>query len=386
MRNVAVVGIGQTKFGELWERSLKSLMTEAIHAAISDAGMGTEDVQSLYVGNMSAGRFSGQEHIGALAADYAGLNPIPAVRCEGACASGALAFASAYLAVASGKYDIAVACGAEKMTDLSPAEVTTALMGAGEQEWESSAGLTFAGLYALIARAHMDRFGTTSEQLATVAVINHENAVNNKYAQFPFRITLETVLNSAMVADPLRLFDCSPITDGSAAVVLVSENIAKKHDKPTWVLASEIGTDTIALHGRASLVEMNSVKNAAKLAYLNSALTPEKIDVAEVHDCFSINEILGLEDLGFCKKGSGGKFVEDGEVRIGGAIPTNTMGGLKAYGHPVGATGIRQIVDITRQLRGESYNQVKGALTGLALNVGGSGATATVHILGNEVK
>ncbi len=386
MRNVAVAGVGQTKFGELWDRSLKSIMAESILAAINDSKIGADDVQALYVGNMAAGRFSGQEHLGALAADYAGLAPIPAIRCEGACASGALAFSSAYLAVASGKYDVAVACGAEKMTDLSPAETTTALMGAGEQEWESSAGLTFAGLYALIARAHMSKFGTTSEQLAMVAVTNHENSVGNKYAQFPFKITLEAALNSTMVADPLRLFDCSPITDGSASVVLVSENLAKKLNSPVWILASEIGTDTVALHDRASLVEMNSVKSAVKKAYGNSGLTPEKIDVMEVHDCFSINEVIGIEDLGFCKKGKGGKFVADGEIKVGGSAPTNTMGGLKANGHPVGATGIRQIMDVTRQLRRESYNQVKGAKTGLALNVGGSGATAAIHILGMEVK
>ncbi len=386
MRDVAVIGVGQTKFGEHWDKSLRNLVVEAGNACLADCGMARKDVQSMYVGNMSAGRFAGQEHIGALAADQLGFNPIPSVRCEAACASGAMAFNLAYLAVASGKYDIAMAAGVEKMTDIMQQDATTSLAAASDQEWEAGIGLTFAGLYALMARLHMHKFGTTQEQMAMVSVINHENAVGNPYAQFPFKITMEDVLNSPMIAEPLHLLDCSPITDGAAAVVLASDNIARKHETPVWVLASESASDTIALHDRQSLYELSAARHAAKLAYENAGRNHSDIDVAEVHDCFSINEILCIEALGFCDAGGGGKFIENGGVRKNGAIPTNTTGGLKAIGHPVGATGIRQIADIARQLRGSCCNQVKNARTGLALNVGGSGATASVNIFGSEQK
>jgi acetyl-CoA C-acetyltransferase len=386
MERVAVVGVGYTKFDEHWDRSLRDLSTEAGALAIDDAKLDGGDVQALYVGNMSGGRFIGQEHLAALAADQAGLNPIPATRCEGACASGALAFRKAMMSIMSGHHDIVIAAGAEKMTDIKGTDAIAALMGAGDQEWESSIGLTFTGLYALLARRHMKEFGTTREQLAMVSVNNHRNAALNPKAQFPFEITIEDVINSPLIADPLRLLDCSPITDGAAAVVLVSERIAKKFENPVWIAGSGQASDKLALHDRASLTEMLATKSAAKQAYEQSGLTPGKIDIVEVHDCFSINEILAIEDLGFCKKGEGGKFVESGAIARDGEKPINTTGGLKGIGHPVGATGIRQIVDIVKQLRGE-YGplQVKGASTGLALNIGGSGATAVTTILRREL-
>ncbi len=383
VRNVAVVGVGQTKFGELWEKSLRNLVVEAGNACLSDCGMERKDVQSMYVGNMSAGRFAGQEHVGALAADQLGFNPIPSVRCEAACASGAMAFNQAYMAVASGKYDVVMAAGVEKMSDIRQQDVATSLAAASDQEWEAEIGLTFAGLYALMARLHMHKYGTTREQLAMVSVINHENSVGNPYAQFPFKITIEDVLNSVMVADPLRVLDCSPITDGAAAVLLVSESVAKKCKNPVWVLASETASDTLALHDRRSLCELDAAKHAAKKAYAKTGLKPGDIGVAEVHDCFSINEVLCIEALGFCEVGKGGEFIENGEIRRGGSIPVNTTGGLKAIGHPVGATGIRQIIDITHQLRGSCFNKIK-VDNGLALNVGGSGATASINVLGVE--
>lgn len=385
MRNVAVVGIGQTKFSEHWDKSLRNLIVEAGNACLADSGIARKDVQSIYIGNMSAGRFAGQEHIGALAADQLSLNPIPSVRCEAACASGAMAFNQACLAVASGKYDIVMAAGAEKMTDLRQQDAITSLAAASDQEWEAEMGFTFAGLYALMARLYMHKFHASSEQLAMVSVINHENAVGNPYAQFPFKITVEDVMKSPMIADPLHLLDCSPITDGAAAVLLVSENIAKKHETPVWVLASESATDTVALHDRRSICELDAARHAAKLAYGTAGLKTKDIGVLEVHDCFSINEVLCIEALGFCETGDGAKFIENGEVRKNGTIPTNTTGGLKAGGHPAGATGIRQVIDVTRQLRGTCYNQVRGVGVGLALNVGGSGATAAVNILGNEI-
>jgi acetyl-CoA C-acetyltransferase len=384
MTRVAIVGIGQTKFEEHWERSLRDLSTEAGAAALKDAKLDGSQVQALYVGNMSAGRFVGQEHMGALAADAAGLNPIPATRCEAACASGALAFASAYNAIKSGKYDIVVAAGAEKMTDLKGTDAIATLMGAGDQEWESAIGLTFTGLYALIARAHMNKYGTTREQMAMVSVNNHKNGVHNPFAQFRKEITVGDVLESSMIADPLTLLDCSPITDGAAAVVMVSEKLAKNFAKPVWILGIGQASDTLALHDRADMTEMKATKAAAAEAYRESGLGPQDMHLAEVHDCFSINEIIAIEDLGFCKKGEGGKFVEQGGIAVGGKIPVNTTGGLKSIGHPVGATGIRQIADITRQLRGDVPEQikVKNAKRGIALNIGGSGATAVVSILG----
>ncbi len=386
MTRVAIVGVGQTKFDEHWERSLRDLSTEAGAAALKDAKIGGEHVQALFVGNMSSGRFVGQEHMGALAADAAGLNPIPATRCEGACASGALAFANACNAIKSGKYDIVVAAGAEKMTDLKGTDAIATLMGAGDQEWESAIGLTFAGLYALIARSHMQKYGTTREQMAMVSVNNHKNGVHNPYAQFRKEITVKDVLKSTMIADPLTLLDCSPITDGAAAVVLVSEKFAKSFAKPVWALGVGQASDTLALHDRESMTEMKATKAATQAAYREAGLGPQDMDLAEVHDCFSINEIIAIEDLGFCKKGEGGKFVEQGNIAVGGRMPVNTTGGLKSIGHPVGATGIRQIADITRQLRGElpEQIQVKGAKHGIALNIGGSGATAVVTILGKE--
>lgn len=382
---VAIVGVGQTKFDEHWEKSLRDLSTEAGGLALKDAGLEGKDIQALYIGNMGAGRFIGQEHLAALAADHAGLIPIPATRCEAACASGALAFRKAYLAIRSGEYDIVVAAGAEKMTDIKGTSAISTLMGAGDQEWESAIGLTFVGLYALIARAHMREFGTTREQLAMVSVNNHKNGMLNPLAQFRKEITVEDVLKSPLIADPLRLLDCSPITDGAAAVILASERAAKRFESPVWILGSGQASDTLALHDREKITEMLATRVASRKAYEQSGLGPERMDIAEVHDCFSINEILAIEDLGFCKKGLGGRFVEEGKIARDGERPINTTGGLKSVGHPVGATGIRQIVDIVKQLRGRcGPMQVKGVRTGLALNIGGSGATAVVHILGME--
>ncbi len=383
-RRVAIVGVGYTKFGEQWERSLRDLSTEAGAFALADSKLDGKDIQALYVGNMSAGRFIGQEHLGALAADHAGLTPIPATRFEAACASGALAFKNACIAIESGRHDVIMAAGAEKMTDLKGTDAIATLMGAGDQEWESSIGLTFTGLYALIARRHMARYGTTREQMAMVSVNNHKNGVLNERAQFRYDVTVDQVLKSPMISDPLTLLDCSPITDGAAAVILASEDVARKLENPIWVLSTQQATDALALHDRASLTELNATRVAARKAYQETGLGHKDIDIAEVHDCFSINEIIALEDLGFCEKGQGGRFVEEGRMARGGEIPTNTTGGLKSVGHPVGATGIRQLADLTMQLRG-NYGpmQVSGVNIGLALNIGGSGATAVVSILAN---
>lgn len=381
MTEVYVAGVGQTKFGELWDRSLRDMMTEAGIAAINDSHLDKGSIGGIFVGNMSAGRYAGQEHLGALAADGLGLH-VEASRYEGACASGSIAFRNALHAIKSGNMDAALVIGVEKMTDVKTPEAVMTLAAAGDQEWEASIGLTFASLYALIARRHMYEYGTTREQMAMVSVINHKNSIGNKYAQFPNPITIDDVMNSSVISSPLTVLDCSPITDGAAAIMLVSEKFKKNIERPVKVLGSGQASDTLALHDRQSLTEILVTKLASKKALEQAKLKIRDINFAEVHDCFSINEIVAIEDLGFCKKGEGGKFVESGEISLSGSIPINTTGGLKAIGHPVGATGVRQLVDVTRQLRGDSHNQLKDAKYGMNLNIGGSGATAVVNILG----
>ncbi|MEM3400118.1 MAG: thiolase domain-containing protein [Candidatus Micrarchaeia archaeon] len=383
MRRVAIVGVGMSKFGEIWDLSFRELIIEAGVRAIEDAGMSGAEIDALYAGTMAAGRLIGQEHITALIADYMGLNPIPATRVEAACASGGLALRMGYIAVASGIHDTVVVGGVEKMTDVSVPEAVFALGGAGDQEWELFFGATFPGIYALMARRHMHEYGTTEEQMAHVAVKNHENAMKNEYAQFHMPITVDDVLSSRVVASPLKLLDCSPITDGAAALILTTLDNAKKHtDTPVEIVASTQASDTIALHSRDSLTELKATKIAAHKAYKIAGVEPRDIDVAEVHDCFTIAEIMAIEDLGFFKKGEGGKAEEEGETAIGGKIPINTSGGLKGCGHPVGATGVKQAVEITWQLRGDAKErQVSGAEIGLTHNVGGSGATCVIHIL-----
>jgi acetyl-CoA C-acetyltransferase len=382
-RDVAIIGIGITKFGEHWDLGLKELAVQAGAKAVEDAGISGEDIQLVVGGNMSGGLFTGQEHGAGLLADYLGLNPIPAIRTEGACCSGGLAMRVGYMAVASGMHDFVAVGGVEKMTDVYGPQATTALSGAMDYETEAYFGMTFPGIYALIARRHMHEFRTTRKQLSLVAVKNHKNAIHNPYAQYKKRITVENVEKSAMVADPLRLLDCSPITDGAATVILVPADFAKKYtDTPIYVKASAQASDTLSLFSRRDITTLDATVHAARGAYRQAKLSPKNIDLSEVHDCFTIAEICAYEDLGFTKKGWGGKLIEEGETGIGGRIPVNTSGGLKAKGHPVGATGVAQITEIVRQLRGEAGKcQIKNAEVGLAHNVGGSGATATVHIL-----
>jgi acetyl-CoA C-acetyltransferase len=386
MRDVYVVGVGQTRFGELWEKSFRSLITEAGLAAVADAGASGDMIEAVYVGSMSAGRFIGQEHIGALVADEAGLashHHVPAVRIEAADASGAAALRQGQLAVASGAHDLVVVGGAEKMTDVIDQEQTNTLATAADQEWEAFFGATFPSLYALMARRHMHDFGTTSEHLAAVSVKNHENGALNPLAAFPFTITKEQVLRSPMVADPLRLLDCAANLDGAAALVLASKEkvAALRNAQPIRIAASAQASDTLALHDRASLTELAATRVAARSAFKAANLGPKDVDLAEVSDSFSIAEVLAVEDLGFVEKGQGGFAAEKGLTALKGDIPVNTGGGLKARGHPVGATGIAQAAEIVTQLRGKAgRRQVPNASVGLAHNVGGSGATAIVHI------
>lgn len=386
MRDVAIIGVGCTNFGEMWERSFRDLFVEAGLNALEDAGIRGEDIDALYVGNMSAGKLIDQEHIGALIADYAGLAGslhVPATRVEAACASGGLALREGVLAVASGLHDIVIAAGVEKMTDVETGVTIDALASAADREWEGFMGATFPGLYAMIARLHMQRYGTTREQLAMVAVKNHHNATMNPKAQYKREITIKEVMSSPLIADPLRVYDCSPITDGAAAIVLAPAELARKlNDAPVYVRASAQASDTITLHDRRDITTLDATVYAAKRAYKMAGISPKDVDVAEVHDCFTIAEICAIEDLGFVQKGNGGPATEEGMTALDGDIPINPSGGLKACGHPVGATGIKQAVEIVEQLRGVAgKRQVSGAEIGLTHNVGGTGGTAVVHIL-----
>lgn len=385
MRDVAIIGIGCTTFGEKWEASFRDLFVDAGSLALADAELAGEHIDAMYVGNMSAGRFIEQEHIGALIADYAGLSTrhIPSTRVEAACASGGLAFRQAVIAVASGMEDIVVAAGVEKMTDVGTGASVDTLAGAADREWEGFMGATFPGLYAMIATDYMHRYPLTREQLGMVAVKNHRNGAKNPIAQFRSEITLETVLSSALVADPLRLFDCSPITDGAAAVILAPLDRAREFtDTPVKVLATAQASDTLALHDRRDISCLDATVVAGERAFAMAGIPREKIDFLEVHDCFTIAEICAIEDLGFCKKGEAGSLTEEGVTALNGDLPVNTSGGLKACGHPVGATGIKQVCEVVQQLRGEAgARQVNGEI-GLTHNVGGTGATVVVHILG----
>jgi len=384
MRDVAVIGVGMNKWGELWEKSLRDIFVETALLALDDAGV--DRIDSMYVGSMSSGLFVGQEHIASLLADYLGQTPVPSARVETACASGGLALRLAFMEVASGMSDLVLAGGVEKMTDVSGYEATYALGTAADQEYEGYHGITFPGLYALIARAHMEKYGTTREQMALVAVKNHRNGAKNPLAQFPFEITVDSVLNSVMVADPLRILDCSPITDGAAAVILCPVEMAKKMKKPVVkITGTGHATDTIALSSRKDLTWLEATYQAAKQAYEMAGKKPRDIDVLEVHDCFTIAEICVIEALGMVEKGKGGEAVEDELTFLEGKIPVNTSGGLKSKGHPVGATGIAQAVEILKQLRGEAgERQVKDARIGMAQNMGGSGGSTVVHIFERE--
>lgn len=383
MRDVCIIGVGMNDWGELWDLSLRTIWTQAALAALADAGV--EKVDAMTVGCMSGGLFVGQEHLGALLADELGMAGIPATRVESACASGGVALRTGFLEVASGMADVVLVTGVEKMTDCSGDEATAALATAADQEWEVFSGATFPGLYAMMARAHMAAFGTTREQMAMVAVKNHANGLKNPHAQYRRAVTVEEVLGATMVADPLTVLGCSPITDGAAAVVLADGETARRlaRGRPLVRIAGVgLATDRMALHNRADLTALNAVTAAAQKAYAMAGVTPEAIQVAEVHDCFTIAEIMIIEALGFVPRGKGGPATAAGETALGGRIPVNPSGGLKSKGHPVGATGVAQAVEVTQQLRGEAgARQVSGARIGLTQNMGGTGASSVVHVL-----
>lgn len=385
MREVAIAGIGMTRFGELWDRSLRDLFVEAALAAMDDAGV--EKIDSMYVGNMSSGLFCGQEHIGSLFADYLGVTPVPAVRVEAACASGGAAVRSAFFEVASGASDVVLAAGVEKMTDVSTGAASAVLSTAGDYDWEVFHGVTFPALYAMMARAHMERFGTTRDQLAAVAVKNHYNGSLNPHAQFRNVITKEDVLASPIVADPLRQLDCSPISDGAAALIVCSIDFARKlRCRPIIrITGVGMGTDTIALDHRADITNLKAARAAGEAAFRMAGRKPEDVDFAEIHDGFTIVELCSIEALGFVARGKSGPATEAGETSLKGRIPINPSGGLKSVGHPVGASGVSQICEAIIELRGKAgERQIPGARIALAHSMAGSGGSAVVHILEAE--
>ncbi|MEK7141722.1 MAG: thiolase domain-containing protein [Patescibacteria group bacterium] len=382
--NVSIIGASTTTFGELWDVSPRHLAREVVNAAMKDADIMPRDIGALFVGNMLSGMLGSQEHLGAFFAEELGFTGAAAFKIEGACASGGLAIHNAVNAIISGQYETVAVLGVEKMTDHRPEDVATALMGAGSSQ-ERAAGCTFPGLYAILTRVHMKEYGTTREDLAAVAVKNHFHASLNPHSQFKKPITMEAVLRSHTVADPLTLLDCSPISDGAAAIIITRDKRHETRDKRTVsIIASCVATDTLGLAQRQSLTELKASQEAARRAYTIAGVAPRDIDIAEVHDCFTIAEILALEDISFFDKGMAAQAISRGEVTLGKAkkLVVNPSGGLKGCGHPIGATGVKQVVEIVEQLRGAAgARQVNGARVGLAHNVGGTGATAVVHIL-----
>ncbi len=386
MYKVAIIGVGQTRFGEFADKGVKELFVEAFLEAINDVdkGIDPKDIKEAYIGNLGVGGIQ-LGNFSSMAVDQIGLHGIPATRVENACASSGFAFRSAVMAIMSGVCDVALAGGVEKMTDIPRDKLRYWLGVSGDTEWERLAGMTFPGVYALMALRHMHQYGTKREHLAMVAVKNHKNGAQNPKAHFQRETTLERALNSPMVAYPLTIFDCCPVSDGASVAILCRADLAKKYtDTPIYVAGFGAGTDRLSLFEREDFTTLMASVLAAKQAYKMAGIEPKDVDVAEVHDCFTIAEIIAYEDLGFCKKGEGAKLIEEGETEIGGRIPVNPSGGLKAKGHPIGATGTGQIYEIVKQLRGEAEKrsrQVSGAEIGLTHNVGGSGGTAVVHIL-----
>jgi len=357
-----------TKFGELWDRSLEDLLKEAMEGAILEAKINVKEIEAVYVANMGAGRLDNQLHLGALASSLLPHYP-PAMRIEGACASGGLAVIAAEQGLLSSSYQTMMVVGVEKMTDAKTAEATEFLAGAADFKREY--GSTFPALYGILTLAHMKKFGTTRKMLSAVSNKNHRQAMNNPEAQFHKEYSIKEISQSQLIADPIRLLDCSPISDGAAAVVLTTKNV-----KGPKILGFGQGSDSLTLADRKKLTELGATKRAAMGAYKMAGISAVDVEMAEVHDCFSIGEILAIEDLGFFKKGEGGRATLKGMTTYGGKIVINPSGGLKACGHPVGATGVKQVAYMAGLIKKGKIN------IGLTQNVGGSGGTAVVHILG----
>jgi len=382
MRKIAILGIGQIKIGEHWEKSLREIGGEAAFAAMQDAGV--EKVDSLFVGNMLSPIVNGQNQLGTFFADWIGLWKQEAVKIEAACGSGAAAFRSALMAVASGDVESALVVGVEKMTDKAGRDVTAALATAADSDYEVEQGVSFVGINALVMRRYMYEYGWKHEDFAPFSINAHANAMHNPYARLHEKISVEKFEKSSMVATPINLLDASPIGDGAAAMVIgPAEKVQRK--SRILVSASASSTDTLAVHSRKDPLFLQAAYSSSRRAYEMAGVTPNDIDVFELHDAFSIMAALSLEASGFAERGQGVRLALDNEISIQGRVPVCTRGGLKARGHPVGATGMYQLVEVVQQLRGEcGQTQVDGAKIGMAQNIGGSGATILTHILQNE--
>lgn len=380
MREVSIIGIGQTQVGELWERSLRDLAVDAMKAALKDAHL--ERVDALYVGNMLSGECVAQQHLGALIADWGGLGHIEAVKVEAADASGAAALRMGYLAVASGVHDYVLVCGVEKTTDVDTETANAAWSSAMDAEYEAFQGLTMTAQAGLLMRRYIHEFGVQREDFAPFAVTAHANGANNPYAMFRSPISAEVYAKAGMVADPISMFDAAPLCDGAAAVVLCpSERAGNLSDKPVRIRASAVATDRLAVHSRRDPLFLQAAYLSAQKAYLQAGVGPGDMDLFELHDAFTILAALSLEACGFAERGQAVYLATEGGIARNGHIPISTMGGLKARGHPIGATGVYQIVELVLQLRGEAgANQIDCHL-GMAQSLGGSGATAITHIL-----
>ena len=382
MRGVAIIGVGSTPFGKIEGQGIVDLAVAACREALAEARIPREKIQALYLGNFVGERLANQGSLAALLAGRLGLTGIPATKVEGACASGGIAFRHGVLTIALGLYDFVLVAGTEKMTASPTPEVTAALATAGDEALEMRAGLTFPGAFGIIMREHMARHGTTREQIGLVSVKNHGFGAQNPKAQFRKPVTLEEVLNSRLVADPIRLFDCPPISDGAAAALLCPAEWARDfHGKPMRVLGTGHATGPATLWEMDDITSFPATVRAAREAFASARIAPGDVQVAEVHDCFTMAEIVATEDLGFFPKGKGGPAVEDGQTGLDGKVAVNPSGGLIAKGHPVGATGCAQIYELVKQLRGEAANQVRNAEIGLAHNLGGTGVVSTVTIL-----
>lgn len=381
MRRVAIIGVGCTSVGEIWDKSLKDLAVEASLKALDDAGI--ENVDRVYIGNALSPILQYQTNLASIIIDSLGFNNASSILVEAADASGGLAFHEAFKAVRSGLIDYALVVGVEKMSDSKPSEVASALMSFEDQDYVAFTGVTQAGLHALLLRIYMEKFNVKHEDIALFAVNAHKNASKNPYAQFKNIIRVEDVLKSPLIADPLRLLEYVGISDGAAAVVLCPlEEAEKFRSNFVEILASATAVDKLFLTERDDILTFNSTRIAAEKAFKEAKVSPKDIDVVEVHDSSTIAGIISLEDLGFCGKGEGASFVSQGKIDLNGELPTNTMGGLKGRGHPIGATGVYQIIEVVWQLRGEAgKNQVDGAKIGLTQNIAGLGSSAVVNIL-----
>jgi acetyl-CoA C-acetyltransferase len=382
MRDVVITGIGSTRFGRLEGRDIKSIAVEAAADAVRRSGIERREIGALYLGNFAAGPLAGQEVLAGMVADELGISGIPCTKVEGACASGGIAFRHAVLAVASGQCNAAVVVGTEKMTHARGSDVTAALNNAMDNQADGPSGLTFPGFFGLAWRVHAQKYGTTRDEVSAVVIKNKANGLKNPLAQMGAELTPEVISQSQPIADPLQLYDCCPVSDGAAALVVVAADRAgDAPDLPIRVRAAVQTSGSARLAGHESLCSFRTTELAAEQAYAQAGIGPGDLDLAEIHDCFSMAEIIHSEDLRLTPRGAGAKWAAEGRTKVGGDIAVNASGGLLSKGHPVGATGVGQLYEIVTQLRGTHPNQVAGARLGLAQNVGGAGVACTVSIL-----